>query len=182
MSQTGGGKNTNKMGLSFEKECSLEDVLYNLHIQKQDRNYYVEGQWIGCDIGKNNLYKFLSEKNIDWKTIISKKLLPDAGIYLESQKKVYLFEMKSQHQAGSVDEKLQTCDFKRKQFCKLFHPLNIPTHNIHYIYILNDWFRKKEYEDVRNYIKNTGCRYYFNGIPQSLFREEVSNYDRTKSI
>jgi hypothetical protein len=41
--------------------------------------------------------------------------------------------------AGSVDEKLQTCDFKRKQYLKLVQPLGI---KVEYVYVLNDWFKQ----------------------------------------
>ncbi len=70
--------------------------------------------------------------------------------------------MKFQEVAGSVDEKLQTCDFKRKQYAKLAAPLNI---EIQYIYILSDWFRQPAYKDVLDYVISVGCQYYFEYIP-----------------
>jgi hypothetical protein len=66
--------------------------------------------------------------------------------------------MKYQEVTGSVDEKLQTCDFKKKQYKKLMAPLNI---EVEYIYILSDWFRKAEYKDVLDYVISVGCQYYF---------------------
>jgi hypothetical protein len=70
--------------------------------------------------------------------------------------------MKFQEVAGSVDEKLQTCDFKHKQYQKLLSPLKI---KVKYVYVLNDWFMKKEYEDVLKYIDSVGCYYFFNILP-----------------
>ena len=64
--------------------------------------------------------------------------------------------------AGSVDEKLQTCDFKKKQYRKLMAPLNI---EVEYVYILSDWFRKPEYQDVLDYVISVGCQYYFGYLP-----------------
>lgn len=64
--------------------------------------------------------------------------------------------------AGSVDEKLQTCDFKKKQYRKLMASLNI---EVEYIYILNDWFKKPAYKDTLDYVISVGCQYYFNYLP-----------------
>jgi len=61
-----------------------------------------------------------------------------------------------------VDEKLQTCDFKKKQFRKLFATLNI---EIEYIYILGDWFKLPKYKDVLDYVISVGCQYYFGYLP-----------------
>jgi hypothetical protein len=61
-----------------------------------------------------------------------------------------------------VDEKLQTCDFKKKQYMKLFSPLN---YEVEYVYILSKWFKKEEYKDVRDYIISVGCRFYFEFLP-----------------
>ena len=63
---------------------------------------------------------------------------------------------------GSGDEKLQTCDFKRKQYRKLLSRLNI---EVEYVYILSDWFRDKKYKDVLDYIISVNCQYYFGYIP-----------------
>ena len=62
---------------------------------------------------------------------------------------MYILEIKFQKVAGSVDEKLQTCDFKKKQYQRLFAPLN---YEVEYIYILSDWFNRPEYKDVLTYI------------------------------
>ena len=64
--------------------------------------------------------------------------------------------------AGSVDEKLQTCDFKKKQYQKLFSRANI---EVEYIYLLSDWFKKPGYKDVLDYVISVRCSYYFNYIP-----------------
>ena len=54
------------------------------------------------------------KKNVHWKTINSKKYLPDSVFYNLSNDTVYIIEKKYQAGTGSVDEKLQTCDFKKK--------------------------------------------------------------------
>lgn len=112
---------------------------------------------------KHSLYKnFLSPKSVDYKKIISKQLLPDNAIFVIIKNTMFIVEIKYQEVAWSVDEKLQTCDFKKKQYIRLFAPLNI---NIEYCYILNDWFMKKEYTDTLNYIQSVWCKYFFNTLP-----------------
>lgn len=62
---------------------------------------------------------FLEEYNIDWRKTISKKLLPDDALLVIIRETLFIIEVKYQQVEGSVDEKLQTCDFKRKQYVKL---------------------------------------------------------------
>ena len=101
-------------------------------------------------------------KGIDYKRIISKKLLPDDALLVDNT--LYVIEKKFQKCAGSVDEKIQTCDFKKKQYTKLLTPCNI---RVEYYYVFNDWFKKPEYFDVKEYIIQVGCIYFFNEIPLS---------------
>ena len=84
----------------------------------------------------------------------------------------YIIECKYQQVGGSVDEKLQTCDFKKKQYKRLLASLNF---EVEYIYILNDWFKKPEYKDVLAYIHSVGCDYYFNYIPLQRLGLPVDN-------
>lgn len=80
-------------------------------------------------------------------------------------KKLRSIEKKTQSGSGSVDEKLQTCDFKLKQYRKLFSPLN---KEVKYYYLLEkEWFSQQKYKDVLDYIISVGCGYYFNYIPLS---------------
>ena len=88
--------------------------------------------------------------------------MPDDAILIIKDKTLFIIEIKFQVVAGSVDEKLQTCDFKNKQYKRLLTPLKI---SVKYAYILNDWFKKKKYKDVLNYIKSVGCYYFFNELP-----------------
>ena len=66
-----------------------------------------------------------------------------------------------------MDEKLQTCDFKKKQYQKLMSFLGI---KVEYFYLLNDWFREYKYTDVLNYINSVGYHYFFNFIPLSSLK------------
>lgn len=121
----------------------------------------------GIDLTKHNLYRFLKEKNIDYKEIISKKLLPDEAYYNEEEKTLYIYEKKFQQTPGSADEKPQTCAFKIFQFRKIGKAIG--AERVFYTYIFNDWFKKPEYKDMLEYIKSVdGCDYVFeeeiNGI------------------
>lgn len=114
----------------------------------------------GIDLTKHNLYRYLREKGINYKTIISKKLLPDEAYYDEDEKVLYIYEKKYQQTAGSADEKPQTCGFKILQFKKIGKAIGAK--KVFYTYIFNDWFKKPEYKDMLEYIKSVeGCNYFF---------------------
>lgn len=163
----GGGSKTNINGLYFEQTTSLNDALINKgYTIEEGFNVYKDNKMIGISAPKNNLYKkILEPKGINFENIISKKLLPDDAFYNINNNTVYILEKKFQNVDGSVDEKLQTCGFKKGQYEKLFSPINI---KVEYIYILNDWFKQYKYHDVLDYIKSQGCHYYFNEVPLDL--------------
>ena len=95
--------------------------------------------------------------------MLSRRLLPDDALLVIVRETLFIIEVKYQQVAGSVDEKLQTCDFKRKQYLKLVAPLGL---KVEYVYVLNDWFKKPEYKDVLDYIISVdGCSYYFEYLP-----------------
>lgn len=111
------------------------------------------------DITKHELYRYLKSQKIDYKTIISKKLLPDAA-YIDTENScLMIYEKKFQKTNGSVDEKLQTCGFKLWQYKKIAKALGLK--DVKFIYILNDWFKKPEYKDTLEWIRLQGCDYFF---------------------
>lgn len=157
-----GGGNT-ITGLNFEKERDILEIL------KKAKDYsvrnsviYYRDEEVARSYRKQGLYKLLTEKSVDWKKFISKRLFPDEALYVLVNNTLFIIEMKFQKVVGSVDEKLQTCDFKKKQYRKLMAPLNI---EVEYIYILNDWFKNSSYKDTLDYVISVGCKYYFNYLP-----------------
>lgn len=157
-----GGGNT-KTGLIYEGKVDLATYL------SQQEGYTVEGTLVkykGSEVAhvfkKGQFYVFLKENGIDWKEYLSCKLYPDNCIYVIVNNTLFIIEVKNQNCAGSVDEKLQTCDFKNKQYQKLLSRLNI---TVKFVYILSDWFRHSRYKDVLDYIISVNCKYYFNYIP-----------------
>jgi len=161
----GGGKTIT--GLKFESRITLEKAIGSLpDYSVSSDNILYKGKKVAELYQKHKLYKNLLEPNgIDYLKIISKKLLPDDAILILKDKILHIVEIKFQEVTGSVDEKLQTCDFKNREYKKLLIPLDI---SVKYIYILNDWFKKKEYKDVLDYIKSVGCYYFFNELPMEF--------------
>jgi hypothetical protein len=157
-----GGGNT-RTGLVFEGKTDLSTFLSKIPGYEIDKGIvYFHSRKVAKIFKKHKLYVFLKELEINWKEIISRKLLPDDSIYVLINNTLFIIECKHQQRQGSVDEKLQTCDFKKKQYQRLFAPANI---DIQYIYLLNDWFRQPKYKDVLDYIISVGCQYYFEYIP-----------------
>lgn len=114
----------------------------------------------GIDVTKHKLYQYLSEKGIDYKSLISTKLLPDEAYIDEANSCLRVYEKKFQQTAGSADEKPQTCAFKIFQYKKIAAALGLK--NTTYTYIFNDWFKKPKYSDMLDYIKSVeGCDYFF---------------------
>jgi len=158
----GGGAKTNANGLQFEGRTDLLEALRKHIDYEVDGNMVKrEGELVAHYFEKHSLYNnLLKPNNIDYTKILSKKLLPDGALLVGNT--MYIIEKKYQAGSGSVDEKLQTCDFKRKQYIKLLAPLN---YKVEYYYVLNDWFDKPEYNDVFEYIESVGCRYFIENLP-----------------
>lgn len=157
-----GGANT-LTGLRYEKRINILDFLADQKGYEVKKNIiYYYGEEVARSYAKNGLYEYLKSQGIDYKRILSKKLLPDEAIYVIVNNTLFVIEVKFQNVAGSVDEKLQTCDFKKKQYQKLMAALNI---DVEYIYILSDWFRKEAYKDTLDYVVSVGCQYYFEYLP-----------------
>lgn len=111
-------------------------------------------------------FKFFLEIKTDCGLISTPDALrewrPDEVFINFANNTAYIIEKKFQSCAGSVDEKLPGCHFKKLEYEKLFHPLDF---NVEFIYIFNDWFLDKRYRDTLDYIKKMGCHYFYNKIP-----------------
>lgn len=158
-----GGGNT-RTGLVFEGKTDLSEFLGRQpHYSVNGHDVLYDGKKVAEVYKKYNFYSiFLRGLGIDWKRFISKQLLPDDSIFVLLNNTLFIIECKHQENRGSVDEKLQTCDFKKKQYKKLMSTANI---DVEYIYLLDDWFRSRKYKDTLDYIHSVGCDYYFEYIP-----------------
>ncbi len=174
-----GGANT-KTGLVFEDKVDLKTLLLNIdgyqviqsnainnmQLKKHNKKYdiFYKNKLIAHIFQKHAFYTFIESFGIDYRNIVSKKLLPDDCLHLIIRETLFIVEVKFQSVAGSVDEKLQTCDFKRKQYQKLVKDIGL---KVEYVYVLNDWFKKPIYKDTLDYINSVNCHYKFNEIPLS---------------
>jgi hypothetical protein len=160
-----GGANTTASGLSFEEKVELTDTLlakgFLLGASLIGKALHDGSGVRGLLFKKGDLYKFLRRERVDYRQILSKKLLPDNVFLNYGNKTAYIIEVKYQVTAGSVDEKLQTCDYKRRQYQKLFTPAG---YKVEFAYVLNNWFKKEEYRDTLNYVEEIGCRYFIREI------------------
>ena len=157
-----GGGNT-ITGLIYEGEVDLATYLSKQNgYEVIDCYVYYHGEYVANVFKKQAFYEFLKDNGVDWEKIISRQILPDNCIYVIVNNTLVIIEVKTQNVGGSVDEKLQTCDFKRKQYIKLLSQLNI---EVEYCYILSGWFRDPKYKDVLDYIISVNCHYYFDYIP-----------------
>jgi hypothetical protein len=173
-----GGGNT-RTGLAFEGKTDLAAFLgAKTGYAIENDKVLFEGELVARVFKKYSFYSvFLKELNIDWKESLSKKLLPDDCIFVLMNNTLFIIECKFQQVGGSVDEKLQTCDFKKKQYQKLLAKANI---EVEYIYLLSDWFKKPEYKDVLDYIISVRCRYYFEYIPLTTLGLPVPKDDKNE--
>lgn len=120
----------------------------------------VQIQSDGINLSKHKLYAYLEKQGIDYRDIISRKILPDECYLVDDSLRVY--EKKFQQTGGSADEKPQTCGFKIQQFRKIGAALGIKPEDVSYTYVFNDWFQKPEYKDMLDYIKTVDeCDYFF---------------------
>ncbi len=151
--------------LNFEDKVdflTLIEKIPNYQIQNWYEVFYL-WEKVAEAYKKHELYKKLLEpKWIDYKKIISAKLLPDNAIYVIINNKLFIVEIKYQKVAWSVDEKLQTCNFKKAQYTKLLKPLKI---KVEYCYVLSNWFKQDKYNDTLNYVQAMDCKYFFETLP-----------------
>ena len=166
---TGGGNTTT--GLRLEQRTDIRQIFENIEgysiIESNNRTGYeiwFNNKKLAYCFKKRELYRFLEQEPycVNWKEYLSKRLEPDNALFVIVHDTLFIIEIKFQQVSGSVDEKLQTCDFKRKQYSKLVRDLGW---RVEYVYVLNDWFRDPAYKDTLDYIHSMNCHYLFNEIP-----------------
>lgn len=175
----GGGQGGNtQTGLVFEGKVDFLTLLKkNPKYTTSDTkgragiDIFYDGELVARCFRKHAFYKYLESNDIDWKRLISKRLLPDDALLVVVRETLFIVEVKYQQVAGSVDEKLQTCDFKRKQYLKLVFSMGL---KVEYVYVLNDWFKDPSYKDVLEYIHSVNCHYKFNELPLAWLGLPVS--------
>ena len=114
MIKSGKGGGNTRTGLIFEGKTDLSTFLAQQpHYTLMGHNVFYDTMKVAEVYKKHNFYSvFLKNLGIDWSKHISKKLLPDDCIFVLLNNVLFIIECKHQEVAGSVDEKLQTCDIK----------------------------------------------------------------------
>lgn len=177
---SGGGAKTNKNGKAYEKHTMISKVLQknSFEINKKDE-VWKNNVFYGYNVPQGKIYKkngLLNKMGINWEDHISKKWQPDECFVNINTKTIYIIEKKFQEQSGSVDEKLATCDFKKREYKKLFSKSD---YKVEYIYFLCDWFKSSRYKDYIDYIIETNCKYYIgNDVPNNIL--EILGIDEKK--
>ena len=173
-----GGAMTNHNGLNYEDITSLntqfeilEEIRYGNGIN--GNGYKVKfnnNEKVFIKLCKSALFLYMRLKN-ELSDIIPaagcKK--PDEAYLDEESKTLFIIETKFQQTSGSVDEKIQTGVFKMYHYSKLF--IN---YKIKYIYCLSDWFKKKEYSSVLEYLKKNDVHVFFGSDID--YKEKIINF------
>lgn len=163
----GGGARTNLNGLLFEQNTSLNDAFLDAGFDIYNHyDIYYHNHFVGRSINQDKFSTiFLREHGINDKLINSKRWKPDEAFINENNRTVYIIEKKFQSKSGSVDEKLATFPFKRREYRKLLDPID---YDLVYIYLLSSaWFDSPYYQDYYDYMDELNCPYYFDSLPLS---------------
>ena len=108
-----------RTGLVFEKRVSLKNLFRTLpgymvtsSDERAGLDVMHEGDLVARLLAQHDFYRYLDENGVNWREVVSKQLLPDDGLLVIVRDTLFILEVKFQKVAGSVDEKLQTCDSK----------------------------------------------------------------------
>jgi len=106
MVKGGQGDANTKTGLLFEGKTDLTEFLNSQPNYKvRGEVVYYDGEEVAKVFKKHGLYRFLQERGVDWRQVLSKQLLPDNCLYVIINNTLFVVECKFQQVAGSVDEK-----------------------------------------------------------------------------
>ena len=154
-----GGSNTNKNGLPYEELTTLKYDLRFKHV----RNIMMGGkvievvnidnnEFIKLTKGELKKYMEIHKEYID----NGKSLQPDECYLDEINKTLNIIEKKFQQTSGSVDEKIQTAEFK-----KWFYEKQYPKYKIKYCYCLSDRFKQEKYKPEMIFLKERGFEVFW---------------------
>lgn len=114
---------------------------------------------------KAGIYKYFFEpRGIDARKLFSARLEPDSAIYSHEKNVLTIIEKKQQTGAGSVAEKLQTCDYKKYYYETLLQNTGI---KLEIVWLLGRYFFENQasLESVFEYMEKKGSKYYFMQLP-----------------
>ena len=134
-----GGAATNTNGLPFEEATDLATEYATIETTDCSKKIMFKGSdsvFITTKKAKQRVPELTPSLPKELQAHGTK--LPDECFIDQEKKVLFIIEKKSQNGSGSVCEKLQTADFKRKHYSKLF-----PEYSVVYFYCLSEWFREK---------------------------------------
>jgi len=154
-----GGSNTNKNGLPYEEITTLIPGTRFKHIRdiplgkKTIQEVDIDGNtFIKLTKGELKNYMITQKEYIK----NEKSLQPDECYLDEKNKILNIIEKKFQQTYGSVDEKIQTAEFK-----KWFYEKQYPNYTIKYCYCLSDWFKQDKYKPDLEFNKIKGFEVFW---------------------
>jgi hypothetical protein len=173
-----GGAKTQKAGEDFESHTltnlinSLELGGYKVEAVRKGSGAAPRGiTLVNIDGSKIEMYfkaavhkDFFQPRGVLTEKYFSARLEPDTAIFSEKTNTLTIIEKKQQSGAGSVAEKLQTCDYKMMYYSTLCEPIGV---KVDLIWQLGSYFvgQRDNLRSVFEYMLSKGSRYYFLDIP-----------------
>ena len=154
-----GGANTNKNGLKFEEKTSIEQTLKDKGYitifmdDKKKKSYYLKFN------DKNNNEEIIYLTKYGFKMYFREKFNiftykePDES-YIINKNNIYklkILEKKNQNVNGSVEEKLKTGDFIRKEYDLMINENLDNKFNISYAFCVNKFLQDKFESNTQKY-------------------------------
>lgn len=124
--------------------CSKDDM-YNFMAQ-----LYVEEHPEEYNLSEQVNRRSLRKRKSHMKTVLSKNFEPDLVFFDYENRTIVIVEMKTQSKDGSVDEKLETVDFKRRQYKRLAADSSFS--NVEFNWVLDSKFLEPKYDNVKSYL------------------------------
>lgn len=179
------GETFEKLNLNVVREPSFKP---SNRFKFRGAVYDTRGFEVGYLCSESEFYKFVDRKfggGIQWHpafksdksglllgnvSFLSKELRPDICYFDFEATTVYIVEIKFQSMKGSVDEKLQTADFKTKQYKKVLSKIGEMSGEpwkLKFSWVLNDYFQDRaagEYRDILEYLGKNGTPFEYETV------------------
>jgi hypothetical protein len=163
-----GGANT-QVGLAFEGKVGLKQAIDghpDFHLNGNRVLRDSDNSEVALVGEKYEFYRVFLRPNGQHPVrdgVLSRRLLPDGFVVPEGSDVVSIIEIKWQTTPGSVDEKLQTCVYKKDRYDAMLAPLGKVSKMV---YVVNeDWFGKPEYRDTLKFMRDNGTVVCFDELP-----------------
>ena len=172
-------KKTNINGLSFENRTSIENTLIekkfkNILMNKNKYGYYYEHT--------NDLRTIIYLKQSGFKSYFKKQFnidiykQPDEAFIIFSNNKYHIkiLEKKNQNVEGSVEDKLKTGQFNRREYEKMFEKTGIKF-NVSYAFCISKFLQDKlqsiesnKYNNIKEIMEEDKIKVFY-GEDQNYF-------------